>query len=428
MSQTGLMLRNRTKVEHGFPLIDKWLLQQVLESLGPAPIRLVLRNNNEISVGVASPLATVFIQSHETLAKLMIDPEMAFGDGYAEGRIEIEGDLVRLLEEVYQSMESVHARGLYRQLTSKCMEWWQANSLGGSRRNIHRHYDLGNEFYKLWLDPELVYTCAYFRSSSSTLEEAQEAKMDYICRKLRLQAGEKVVEAGCGWGALALYMAQHYGVSVKAFNISHEQIVYAREQAAGRGLSGQVEFIEDDYRNISGKFDAFVSVGMIEHVSVQNYPELGEVIHRSVGDCGRGLLHFIGKSYQAEFSRWIRKRIFPGAHAPTLMEAMSILQPRRYSVLDVENLRFHYAKTLEHWLDRFERSSKPVLEMYGPWFQRAWRLYLAGSIAAFRTGTLQLFQITFAGPKRQSLDWTRDSLYVETKPVKENATWTHATS
>lgn len=427
MNQTGLMLRNRAQAEHGFLSIDKWLLQQLLKSLGPAPIRLILKNGKEMSHGVVSPVATVLIRDHKTLAKLMIDPEIAFGDAYAEGRIEVEGDLVRFLEVVYQSMEDVHAGSWYRHLTSRCMDWWQSNSLGGSRRNIHRHYDLGNDFYMLWLDSELVYTCAYFRSPSATLEEAQEAKMDYVCRKLRLQAGEKVVEAGCGWGALALYMAQHYGVSVKAFNISHEQITYARAQAARKGLTGRVEFIEDDYRNISGEFDAFVSVGMIEHVSVKNYLELGEVIHRSVGDSGRGLLHFIGRSYQGEFSRWIRKRIFPGAHVPTLVEAMSILQPRRYSVLDVENLRFHYAKTLEHWLDRFERSSKPVLETYGPWFQRAWRLNLAGSIAAFRTGTLQLYQITFAGPKHQSFGWTRDSLYLKTKPVKESATWAHAT-
>ena len=148
------------------------------------------------------------------------------------------------------------------------MEVHQDNSRRGSRNNIHRHYDLGNDFYKLWLDEQLLYTCAYFPTPSSTLEHAQIAKMDHVCRKLRLQPGETVVEAGCGWGALALHMARKYGVSVKAYNVSHEQIAFARERARAEGLSDRVEYIEDDYRAITGKFDVFVSVGMLEHVGL----------------------------------------------------------------------------------------------------------------------------------------------------------------
>jgi cyclopropane-fatty-acyl-phospholipid synthase len=299
------------------------------------------------------------------------------------------------------------------------MDRSQANSLHGSRSNIHRHYDLGNDFYKLWLDRQLVYTCAYFPLPSATLEEAQEAKLDYICRKLQLQPGERVVEAGCGWGALALHMARHYGVSVKAFNISHEQILHARRRAVDEGLDDKVEFIEDDCRNISGDFDVFVSVGMLEHLSVADYAHLGEVIHRCIGDSGRGLLHFIGRSYKGVFSRWIRKRIFPGAYAPTLGEAMNVVQPRHYAVSDVENLRLHYARTLEHWLERFDQAGQQVSEMYDPWFQRAWRLYLAGSIAAFRAGTLQLFQISFAGSKSRPISWTRAPLYTTASPAAE---------
>jgi cyclopropane-fatty-acyl-phospholipid synthase len=172
-----------------------------------------------------------------------------------------------------------------------------------------------------------------------------------------------------------------------------------------------VEFIEDDYRNISGRFDAFVSVGMLEHVGAAHFSDYAEVIHRSIADTGRGLLHFIGRNHKGHFSRWIRKRIFPGAYAPTLSEVMEALEPYRYSVWDVENLRPHYAKTLEHWLQRFETSSQQVTEMYDPEFVRAWRLYLAGSIAGFRTGTLQLFQIAFAGSKSSFGPWTRAALY-----------------
>ena len=152
------------------------------------------------------------------------------------------------------------------------------NTLSGSKENIHDHYDIGNDFYRLWLDDKMQYTCAYFPAPSATLEEAQIAKMDHVCKKLMLRPGETVVEAGCGWGTLALHMARHYGVKVKAYNISHEQVVSAREQAKAEGLDNAVEFIEDDYRNLSGKFDVFVSIGMLEHVGTRYYRELGKII------------------------------------------------------------------------------------------------------------------------------------------------------
>ncbi len=411
MSYPDIALGNRTGPKHGPSVLETWLLRQLFHALGPVPVRLAVKDGAEISPDVR-PLATVVLRDRQTLAKLIVDLEMAFGEAYVDGRIQVEGDLAGALQAIYESSTTRQAdNGLYERLTSKWMNWFQDNTRRGSQDNIHRHYDLGNEFYKLWLDAELIYTCAYFTSPSDTLEAAQQAKLDYICRKLQLQPGETVVEAGCGWGALALHMAQHYGVSVQAFNISHEQVSYARRQAAERGLSGRVEFIEDDYRSISAKFDVFVSVGMLEHVGVRHFAEFGQVIHRSVGDGGRGLLHFIGRSYKGEFSRWIRKRIFPGAYAPTLSEAMNLLQPYHLAALDVENLRLHYARTLECWLDRFERATRQVSAMYDPWFVRAWRLYLAGSIAAFRAGTLQLFQITFAGSKSKQLPWTRAPLY-----------------
>lgn len=416
MSSPDVVLRNNLQLdEPGQPRIERWLLRQVFKAIGPAPIRLAIRGGAAMSPPGIAPIATVMIGDRRTLMKLMVDPEIAFGEAYASGQIQVEGDLPGALEAVYRSFPSGRAdRSRYQRLKSAWMSWLQNNSPNGSRSNIHSHYDLGNDFYRRWLDAQMVYTCAYFPSPTMALEDAQTAKLDYVCRKLQLRAGETVVEAGCGWGALALHMARHYGVSVKAFNISHEQILFARKRALQEGLSDRVEFIEDDYRNVSGKFDVFVSVGMLEHVGINHFADFGEVIHRSVGDGGRGLLHFIGRSYKGEFSRWIRKRIFPGAYAPTLEEAMTVLQPHRYAVLDVENLRPHYAKTLEHWLERFEASGQEVADKYGTWFQRAWRLYLAGSIAAFRTGTLQLFQVTFAGSGSEGPGWTRAPLYANT--------------
>jgi cyclopropane-fatty-acyl-phospholipid synthase len=281
-----------------------------------------------------------------------------------------------------------------------------------ARHNIHHHYDLGNDFYRLWLDREMVYTCAYFPSPGTSLEDAQRAKMEYVCRKLDLRPHDRVVEAGCGWGALALYMARHHGVTVRAFNISREQIRYARERALAEGLSNRVEFIEDDYRNITGSFDVFASIGMLEHVGLECYEALGRLIGCVLRPDGRGLLHFIGRNQPRSLNPWIAKRIFPGGYAPTLGEVTSrVLEPSNLSILDVENLRLHYAETLRHWRTRFDIASEQVARTFELSFARAWRLYLAGSEAAFRVGALQLFQLVFAPGASNRVALTRDPLY-----------------
>jgi cyclopropane-fatty-acyl-phospholipid synthase len=391
-------------VNGGF--FENWLIDKLFEAAGSPPVKLIVDGREYARC--AEPRFTLWVRDLPALIELLRDPEIGFGETYSDGRVRLEGDLVEFLITVYRTMKGAR---WYSRVASKWMEWLQANTLRRSRENIHRHYDLGNHFYGLWLDRQMIYTCAYFAEETMTLEQAQIAKMDHICRKIELRAGESVIEAGCGWGALALHVARNYGARVKAFNISREQIEFARERAARENLTGFVEFIEDDYRNIRGHFDVFVSVGMLEHVGAAHYREFGDVIHRTVGDAGRGLVHFIGRSYRSHFSRWIRKRIFPGAYAPTLRETMQVFEPHGYSILDVENLRLHYAKTVEHWLQRFYRAGDTVREMYDEAFERAWRLYLAGSIAGFETNTLQLFQIVFAGSKCRPLSWTRDHLY-----------------
>jgi cyclopropane-fatty-acyl-phospholipid synthase len=197
-------------------------------------------------------------------------------------------------------------------------------------------------------------------------------------------------------------------VTVRALNVSSEQIAYARERARAERLDGQVEFVEDDYRHASGQFDAFVSVGMLEHVGAADYPALGGVIDRSLAAHGRGLLHFIGRNRPSPLNPWIRKRIFPGAYPPTLAEVFDgVLAPWDFSVTDVENLRLHYAATLEHWRARFDRAEREVAAMFDEPFVRAWRLYLAGSQAAFATGAMQLFQVVFARGGSNAVPWTR---------------------
>jgi cyclopropane-fatty-acyl-phospholipid synthase len=385
--------------------LDRRLLSSIHQITGPARVRMELGFSSR-QMSLCPTLPVIRLKGRRTLIAVLLNPEMNFGDLYSQGDIEVEGDLVRALEALYQAPDRLITR-----LLSHWLSWIQSCGLRGARRNIHCHYDIATDFYKLWLDPKLVYTCAYFPYGSASLEEAQRAKLDLVCRKLWLQPGETVVEAGCGWGALSLHMAREYGVHVKAFNISHEQIIFAREQAKKEGLSSKVEFIEDDYRNISTRYDAFVSVGMLEHIGPEHYRELGDVIYRSIGNTGRGLLHFIGKNQPQPFSIWIRKRIFPGAYIPALREAMDVLETNNYSVLDVENLRMHYARTIEFWLQRYERCFDQVVERFGLTFARMWRLYLAGSIAGFRTGTLQLFQLVFAGQACKFQPLTRAHLY-----------------
>ena len=388
-----------------------WLLEKLYAAAGSPPVRIALQDGPAVGPKDGSFVAGLTIRDRATLMRVVLNPEVAFGEAYADGTMEVQGDLLTLLDAVYRPMANRGKSSWYPRLTSLWLRLNQGNSRLGSRHNIHHHYDLGNQFYQLWLDRNLVYTCAYFPEPAATLEEAQLAKMNHVCRKVWLRPGERVVEAGCGWGSLALHMARHYGVKVKAFNISHEQIVYARWRAQQEGLDGRVEFIEDDYRNIHGRFDAFVSVGMLEHVGREHYLDMGRVIHRTIGGSGRGLLHFIGRNQRRPLNAWVRKRIFPGAYPPTLREVADIFEPWDFAVLDVENLRLHYARTLEHWLERFEGSSQRVAAMFDERFVRIWRLYLAGSVAAFRAGTMQLFQVVFAGSQCKAMPWTRAYLY-----------------
>jgi cyclopropane-fatty-acyl-phospholipid synthase len=403
-------LAERSIPAPGTRSVEGRLLASLLGYLGNPPLEFVLWSGERIAPAGATPIARVRISSRATLLGILADPQVRFPDAYSEGRLEIEGDLVQLLESVYRAGLPGPQPSALSRLVARFRRP-HVNTLSRARENIHHHYDIGNDFYSLWLGETMAYTCAYYPTPTVSLDEAQTAKMHHVCRKIRLRSGESVVEAGCGWGGLALHMARHYGVKVRAFNISREQVAYARARAAREGLTSQVEFIEDDYRNISGRYDAFVSVGMLEHVGLANYPALGEVIGRSLGAHGRGLIHSIGRNRPAPLQPWIVKRIFPGAYPPSLAEMMQIFEPRDFSVLDVENLRLHYAQTLRHWLELFEAASGRVREMFDERFVRMWRMYLAGSIAGFTTGALQLFQVVFAPRDNNDVPMTREHLY-----------------
>lgn len=392
--------------------LDRWMARKLLDLIGQPPLAFVLWNGEEISPSGAVPTVRVRMHDSEVLHQLLMNPALYFGDLYSAGRIDIEGDLTDFLVIVYRAAEASPKYQKLKNAQTRLFYRPRRNQPKESRDNIHHHYDIGNEFYERWLDREAMqYTCAYFPSPDLTLEQAQRAKMDHVCRKLRLKPGDRVVEAGCGWGGLARHMAKHYGAKVSSYNISHQQILYAREKAKADGLDKSIEYVEDDYRNISGEYDVFVSIGMLEHVGRDHYRELGEVIHRCLSPNGFGLIHSIGRNKPEPINVWIEKRIFPGSYPPTLREMMDVFETRQFSVLDVENLRLHYAKTLEHWLTRFDQNREEIEKMFDRAFVRAWQLYLAGSLAGFAAGTLQLFQVVFARSANNEIPWSRASIY-----------------
>jgi cyclopropane-fatty-acyl-phospholipid synthase len=391
--------------------VDRWLAEQLQRTVGPAGVRVELWDGTSPASAPARPVGDMVVGDRRTLLGLILNPDIWFGEAYMARRLEIRGPL----EPVLEALSGLSLpTGSWRDRLAAALAI--PNTLSDARRNVHHHYDLGNDFYALWLDRELVYTCAYFEHPQVDLETAQRAKLDRVCRKLRLRPGETVVEAGCGWGALAIHMARHYGVRVTAFNVSGEQLDYAQARAVREHLTDRVTFVNDDYRNVRGRFDAFVSIGMLEHVGLAHFQTLATVLRNSLTrEGGRGLLHFIGRDTPRPLNAWVRRRIFPGAYPPTLAEvATRILEPSGMSVVDVENLRLHYARTLEHWSKRFAAAKDEVRATYGDAFDRAWELYLAGSQAAFATGWVQLFQVVFAPRESVPPFWTRDDPFDST--------------
>jgi cyclopropane-fatty-acyl-phospholipid synthase len=392
--------------------LERRLLEGLLSICGDPPIAFSLWTGEQIRGNNREPpVARIVIHERSALFRMLVNPELFTGDDYSDGRVDVEGDFVACLAYIFRGLDSLPETSL----KAKFLRWMnrpRANTLAGSRENIHRHYDLGNEFYRLWLDRErMQYTCAYYAHPDMTVEQAQIAKLDHVARKLGVRPGDVVYEAGSGWGGLARHLAKYYGATVRAFNISEEQVRFSREAAQREGLANRVEYVLDDYRNMTGRCDRFVSVGMLEHVGVENYPVLGNVIRGVLAPGGRGLIHSIGRNYPAPMNAWIEKRIFPGAYPATLAEMMHIFEGSRLSVLDVENLRLHYARTLKHWRERFEQNTGRISAMYDERFVRMWRLYLGGSEASFITGALQLFQVVFAHATDNDVPMTRDHLY-----------------
>lgn len=391
--------------------IDQAIVLSIIRAAGNPRISVRLWDGHEFPVSDEPPVACLEFLSRRAVLKLLMAPSIGFGECYSQGLIDVRGDFRMFMNEITAAVTRKGSRRYHLPRLTSSLQGLRRNSPGRSRYNAHHHYDLGNEFYRLWLDERLVYTCAYYDSSDASLAEAQVAKLDHVCRKMNLKPGQSVVEAGCGWGSLAMHMAEHYGVRVTAYNVSEAQVAWAREEAAARRLDDRVAFVLDDYRSIDQKYDRFVSIGMLEHVGRANYRFLGELVTRSLKPEGLALIHTIGRSHPKAADAWIRKHIFPGGHIPSLSEMMAVFEPNKFTILDIENLRLHYARTCSDWLTNFEAAAHEVSNRYGKEFTRLWRLYLAGAAAGFESGTLQLYQVLFTHGSNNAIPRTREYQY-----------------
>jgi len=396
--------------------VDRLIARNLLKNLNDINIHINLWDIETIKLSDTLCEYLLKITDRKALYFLILYPDFAFGELFTTNRIELTGELDKFL---YKCFSQKNKNSLLKGIQLLALKF-QSNTIKKARKNVVNHYDLGNDFFKYWLDPTMTYTCAYFPNDDITLEEAQLEKMEYICKKLNLTKGLTVIEAGCGWGGLAIYMAKNYGVNVTAYNISKEQINYAKISAAEQGLSDLVEFVEDDYRNIVGVFDRFVSIGMLEHVGKNNFQSVTKLISKVLKPDGIGLIHSIGTLKARPTNSWLNKKIFPGSYMPPLSEIVKIIETADYAVLDVENLRFHYQKTLKQWLANFEEKSQVILQMKGVVFYKMWKLYLVGSMVSFEVGNHHLFQVLFS-PK-SNINWpsNRSYLYLPNLPPEFN--------
>ncbi len=347
------------------------------------------------------PAVTMRLDDATLYRKLFFNPELHAGEAYMDGRLSFPGsslrDFLTLFSLNRQTLAGQPTQRLLRRVSRGLKRFQQANTLIRARENVAHHYDLGNDFYRLFLDKGLFYSCAYFRDEADTLEAAQIAKCRLIAAKLALAPGQRVLDIGSGWGGLAIYLARVADVDVTGVTLSTEQHALATARAAEAGVADRVRFELRDYRTIEESFDRVVSVGMFEHVGVGHYAEFFAKVNRLLGPDGVMLLHSIGKmSPPGTASPWLRKYIFPGAYSPALSEVFPAVEANSLWVTDLEFLRIHYATTLRHWTDRFEANRAAVAAMYDERFCRMWEFYLISCEMMFRTGSQEVFHMQLA--------------------------------
>lgn len=386
------------------------LMEKFLKGFDGTSFNVHFETGEELHVGRDKAKFNVLV--HETIPyrKLLQSTSLALGEAYMNGDIEVEGNLTEALDELFKCFKTDFK-------TNKLILWkllYTSTSMKNQKKEVCSHYNIGNDFYKLWLDPTMSYSCAYFKNETDTLEEAQHHKIDHILLKLNLKEGMSLLDIGCGWGHLLIEAAKKYKVFGVGITLSEKQYKGFSEKIKEEGLEDYLRVELMDYRELltSGlQFDRVVSVGMLEHVGRPGYEEFFKNVDAVLKDRGVFLLHFISGYGEFPGDAWIKKYIFPGGVIPSLREIISISADHKYYVQDVESLRRHYVKTLLAWHDNFERNLSQVRELFDERFIRMWRIYLCGCAASFNNGVIDLHQILFTKGVNNELPMTRDYLY-----------------
>jgi cyclopropane-fatty-acyl-phospholipid synthase len=358
------------------------------------------------------PDVTMKITDPTLYRGLFFNPELNMGEAYMDGRVTFPGSDLRSFLTLFSinrlSLGNYPLQRVLKSMSRGVKRLQQANPIGQAQKNVSHHYDIGNDLYKLFLDDKMFYSCAYFRDETETLEAAQINKCRLLAAKLSLKPGQKILDIGCGWGGLAMYLATVAGVEVTGVTLSKEQHALAVERVKAAGLENRVHIKLQDYRHVTDKFDRIVSVGMFEHVGVGHYHEFFTHVNRLLKDDGVMMLHSIGHmSPPGTASPWMRKYIFPGAYSPALSEVFPAVENNSLWVTDLEFLRVHYATTLRHWTDRFNANREKVAQMYDERFVRMFEFYLISAEMMFRTGSQEVFHMQIS-KTRDASPLTRD--------------------
>ncbi len=350
-----------------------------------------------------------------SLNEIRKSPQLKLAEAYMDQKINFEGDIKKLIktagENVFELIDEIEKYKI-----EQLLDFQIADSPAEEEKGVRKHYDIGNDFFKLWQDETMTYSCAYFQNEDEPLKKAQLQKIDHILKKLDLKAGESLLDIGCGWGSLALRAAEKYDVDVMGITLSKEQEIEAKKRAAAAGLAERIEIRREDYRDLAEEelqFDKIVSVGMFEHVGKDNIPLYFKAVDKLLKNRGLSLLHSITHLKEKPTHPWLQKYIFPWGYIPSLREIVWELPENNFHLLDTEDIGYHYSLTAEKWLDNYEEVSEQVKAKFDERFYRMWRTFLLGAVFTFRYASTSVHQILFSKGKNTELPLTRDYIYQE---------------
>ena len=394
--------------------VDKIFLKSFLHTFKDESFCVKFWDGDEVKVGENEPLFKIILKKPIPKKDILTSTTLAFGEAYMNGDLEVEGDFSLMLNTVlkYKDKFTTDFKGLPKIFSN-------LTSTKKQKEEVTYHYDIGNDFYKLWLDDTLSYSCAYFKNENESLGEAQLNKIHHLLKKLNLREGITLLDIGCGWGALLIEAAKLYKIKGLGITLSEEQYKAFKEKIEKENLQDYLQVKLMDYRELEKSgllFDRVVSVGMLEHVGRSNYDLFMKCVSKVLKKEGVFVLHYISGLYESEGDAWIRKYIFPGGVIPTLREIISLSADYRFYTVDVESLRMHYYKTLIKWAENFEKNTDKVREMFDEKFVRMWRMYLYSCAACFYTGVIDLHQIVFTKGVNNTLPLTREYLYKKSLP------------